>query len=89
LAWKVEFTASAARQLKKLDRNLQKRVLAYLRALVSECDDPRQRGKGLTGGLSGHWRYRVGDHRILCRIEQGQLVVVVLQLGHRSEIYER
>lgn len=89
MAWKVEFTPAAARQLKRLDPVLQKRVLGYLRNLLNECSDPRQRGKGLTAGLSGLWRYRVGDHRILCRIDQGTLVVLVVQVGHRREIYER
>jgi len=87
LAWTIEFTAEAARQLKRLDRSHQQRILAYLEALLLECTSPRQRGKGLKAKLSGLWRYRVGDLRIICRIQDNTMVVLVLQVGHRSEIY--
>lgn len=89
MAWSVEFTAQAARQLRRLDPTLQKRITAYLRSLLQDCEDPRQRGKGLTGRLSGLWRYRVGDHRLLCRIDNGALLVLVVEIGNRSDIYER
>jgi len=89
LAWTVEFTSAASRQLRRLDQSAQQRIAAYLRAVLDDCDDPRQRGKGLIGPLAGFWRYRVGDHRILCRLDQGALVVLVVEVGHRSEIYGR
>lgn len=62
--------------------------MADLRAVIRECNDPRQRGKALSGPLSGFWRYRVGDHRVLCRLDGNVLVVLVVDVGHRSEIYE-
>lgn len=87
MAWTIEFTPEAARQLKKLDRSLQQRTLAYLEALLSECTSPRQRGKGLKAKLSGLWRYRVGDLRVICRIQDSTMVVLVVEVGKRSEIY--
>ena len=85
--WRVETTASFDRDFRKLDRAMQKRVLAYLLD-VAELDDPRQRGKGLTGNHTGQWRYRVGDYRIVCDLVDSQLVVLVIDIDHRSSIYE-
>ena len=61
--------------------------LLYLNRLVLETEDPRQRGKGLTANLTGLWRYRVGDYRVICDIQDGELVVLVLQVSHRSQAY--
>lgn len=84
--WRVETTATFDRQVRKLDRTIQKRLLAYLLD-VAELSDPRLRGKGLTAGRSGQWRYRVGDYRILVTIDDTALVVLALAVGHRSKIY--
>ncbi len=84
--WRVETTVAFDRDFRKLDRAMQKRVLAYLLD-VAELPDPRSRGKGLTGNHSGQWRYRVGDYRILAVIDDAALLVVALTVGHRSEIY--
>ena len=87
MAWRVELTPGAERQLQKLDRSAASRITKYLTALVADCPDPRQRGKGLTGNLSGLWRYRVGDFRVLCRLEDHRLVVLVVGVAHRGEAY--
>lgn len=84
--WRVETTASFDRDFRKLDRAMQKRVLAYLLD-VAELDDPRQRGKGLTGNHTGQWRYRVGDYRVLAVIDDNALIVLALNVGNRSRIY--
>ncbi len=84
MAWKVEFQKSAAKQLRALDRPIQQRVLTYFRTRVLAADDPRQLGKALTGGL---WRYRIGDYRAICKLEDERLVVLVLEIGHRREVY--
>lgn len=84
--WSVETTDQFDRQFAKLDRAVQRRVLAYLDALEG-LDDPRQRGRGLTAGHSGVWRYRVGDYRILAQIMDDRLVVLALEVGHRSGVY--
>ncbi len=87
MAWAVEFTPAAERELGKLDRQAAVRIVQYLQDTVSTCNDPRQRGKGLRAGLTGLWRYRVGDYRVICQIEDDRLTVLVVQIGHRSEVY--
>jgi len=87
LAWRVEFTTEAAKQLRKLDRTVAGRIAAFLSETVSSFPDPRLRGKALTGNLSGLWRYRVGKYRVLCQIDDGQLLVLVVQVDHRRDIY--
>ncbi|MGH6633528.1 type II toxin-antitoxin system RelE family toxin [Sphingopyxis sp.] len=72
--------------LRKIGREQADRITRYL-AELADLEDPRQRGKALTGGLKGLWRYRVGDYRIVGRIYDGRMVVLVLTLGHRREIY--
>jgi mRNA interferase RelE/StbE len=83
LAWTIEVAETAQRQLRKLDRPTARRIVDYLNRLVSEVEHPRQRGKPLTAKLAGLWRYRVGDVRLICRIEDQRLVVLLLRLGHR------
>jgi len=65
LAWRVEITPAAAKELGRIDRQTARRIGDYLRDLVATCSDPRQRGQGLTAGLTGLWRYRVGDYRVI------------------------
>lgn len=86
MTWNVELTAKSARQIKKLDKATQRRIIAFLRELEG-LDDPHTRGKGLTGNLRGLWRYRVGDYRLVCSLEGDKLLVLVLSVGHRSEVY--
>jgi mRNA interferase RelE/StbE len=87
LAWTLRISETARRQLKKLDRSTAQTLLRYLNRLVLETEDPRQRGKGLTANLTGLWHYRVGDYRVICNIQDGELVVLVLQVAHRSQAY--
>ena len=87
MAWTLRISETARRQLKKLDRSTAQTLLRYLNRLVQETEDPRQRGKGLTANLMGLWRYRVGDYRVICEIQDGELVVLVLQVAHRSQAY--
>ena len=77
----------AAKELRKLDRQVARRIGAYLQDLVVSCGDPRQRGKGLTANWAGLWRYRVGDHRVICQLEDDRLLVLVVRIVHRSEAY--
>lgn len=87
MAWKVEFQRSAAQQLRKLDRAVQQRILTYFRNRVLAAEDPRKLGKALTGDKGGLWRYRIGDYRAICKLDDERLVVLVLELGHRREVY--
>lgn len=88
MAWTLRISETARRQLKKLDRSTAQTLLRYLNRLVQETEDPRQRGKGLTANLTGLWRYRVGDYRVICDIQDGELMVLVLQVAHRSQAYQ-
>jgi mRNA interferase RelE/StbE len=86
--WTVEFDERARRELRKLDGKNQQTILRYLRERIAVAEDPRRFGKPLRMNLAGLWRYRVGDYRLICRIEENRLVVLVLKLGHRREVYE-
>jgi len=88
MAWNVELSESADRELGKLDAAQAKRILKFLRERVAQLDDPRSMGEALHGSRLGEfWKYRVGDYRLICRIEDDRLVVLVLRVGHRKEIY--
>ncbi|MBF1003667.1 MAG: type II toxin-antitoxin system RelE/ParE family toxin [Lachnospiraceae bacterium] len=72
---------------KKLDRQTKKIIKAWIDKNLMDCEDPRIHGKGLTSNRSGQWRYRVGNYRILVEIQDNQLVLVLIDVGHRSKIY--
>lgn len=84
--WSVETTGQFDREFEKLDRAVQRRVLAYLHD-VEALNDPRQRGKALTANHAGIWRYRVGDFRILAQLIDDKLTILTLQVGHRRDVY--
>lgn len=88
MAYSVELSESADRELGKLDAQPRKRILKFLHERVSRLDDPRSLGEALHGSQLGEfWKYRVGDYRLIARIEDDRLVVLVLRVGHRKEIY--
>ena len=87
MGWRIEFTETAKKQVKKLGGAEARRVLDYLRDRVAVADDPRQLGKSLKGQLSELWRYRVGDHRVICELQDQKLVVLVVRIGHRKDVY--
>jgi mRNA interferase RelE/StbE len=89
LAWTVEFQLTAQKQIRKLDPAVQGRILAYFRERVLAIEDPRKLGKPLKGDKGDLWRYRIGDYRAICKIEAERLVVLVLEVGHRREVYRR
>ncbi len=86
--WTVEFDDRARRELRKLAAETQQTILHYLRKHVAVSSDPRQFGKPLRMNLAGLWRYRAGDYRLICRFEDRRLVLLVLKVGHRKEVYE-
>ncbi|MGH7935949.1 MAG: type II toxin-antitoxin system RelE family toxin [Chthoniobacterales bacterium] len=87
MAWCVEFQLSARKQISKLDRAVQVRILDFFRQRIAGGENPRLSGKALKGNRGELWRYRIGDYRAICRIEDMRLVVLVLEVGHRKEIY--
>jgi mRNA interferase RelE/StbE len=88
MAYSVELSESADRELSKLDAQQAKRILKFLHERVAKLDDPRSIGEALHGSRLGEfWKYRVGDYRLISKIENDRLVVLVLRVGHRKEIY--
>ena len=86
--WTIEFAESAARQLRKLDPAIARRITAYLRERVASADDPRSLGAALKGDELGQfWRYRVGDYRLIAEIHDQEIRILVVRLGHRREVY--
>ena len=85
----VAVTPRFEKEFKKLDRYTQRLIKAWIQKHLSGCENPRATGKGLTADLSGLWRYRIGDYRLICVIEDDRLVILALTIGHRSEIYEK
>ena len=86
MAWQVEFAERPRKALRKLDKQAATRIITALEA-IANLDDPRLRGKALTGTLSGLWRYRVGDYRIIVKIEEDRFVIIVIEVAHRREVY--
>jgi mRNA interferase RelE/StbE len=90
MTWNVELLAEAERTLKKLDPQTAKRIYAFLSLRLANLENPRSIGEALKGSRFGElWKYRVGDYRILARIEDDILRVLVVKIGHRREVYER
>jgi mRNA interferase RelE/StbE len=87
LAWTIEVSVAAERQLSKMDRAIAKRVTRYLIERVGGTNNPRALGKPLQGNLQSYWSYRVGDYRLICEIQDHHLVVLVIDIGHRREVY--
>ena len=88
MAWRIEFSPDAHKALVKLDADTQKRIARFLRERVANMENPRNTGKALIGPkLSGLWRYRVGDYRIFCRIEDKKICIVVVKIGNRRNVY--
>lgn len=90
MAWQIELADSASKQLAKLDPQIARRILLFLRDRVAPLDDPRSIGEALRGKELGEfWKYRVGDWRIIADIEDDVLLITVIRLGNRREIYRR
>lgn len=87
MAWTIDYTASALGQLRKLDRPTARRIVDCMDERIAGMSNPRSAGKALTGPLGGLWRYRVGDFRVICEIQDGALRVLVVQFGNRREVY--
>jgi len=87
LTWRIEFTRTAEKQVARLDRPSQARILSYLRQRVLPGENPRQFGKALHGDKQALWRYRVGKCRIICDIQDERSTVLVLAVAHRKDVY--
>lgn len=89
MSYAVEYTDRAVKELKKLDRYTKQMIKAWIDKSLVGCEDPRVHGKALTADRRGQWRYRIGDYRLICSIEEDRLVILALSIGHRSEVYQR
>ena len=89
MAWQVEITPEARAGLKKLGAAEAQRILKFLFERLQNKENPRETGAPLKGNLREFWRYRVGDHRIFCRLEDGIVTVFVVHIGHRREVYKK
>lgn len=88
MAWQIEFGDAAKKELSKLDKQIARRITAFLRERVAVLDNPRSIGDSLKGSKLGEfWKYRVGDYRIICSIEDGTLRILVIKIGNRREVY--
>jgi mRNA interferase RelE/StbE len=87
MSWIYRIDERAVKQLKKLDRATQRAILRYLDDRVAGAEDPRSFGKSLRGNFAEFWRYRVGDYRILCQIRDQEMIVLVINVGHRRDVY--
>ncbi len=84
---KIDLTDTAKKQLKKFDNSVKKQIVDFL-AEIEKLENPRVRGKALVGNLRGLWRYRVGAYRIFCEIRDRELIILVVEIGHRRKIYD-
>ena len=89
MKYKIVFTERATKQLKKMDKYTSSLIIGWLEKNIDGCENPRIHGKGLTENKSGQWRYRIGDYRAICEIIDNEIIVLVLEVGHRREIYKK
>ncbi len=87
MAWTIEYAESVQKTVRKLETQERQRIRTFLEEKLANLADPRSIGKSLSGSLAGLWRYRVGDYRIIARIEDDRLVVLVVRIGHRKAVY--
>ena len=87
MKYSLETTPRFDKEFKKLDRYTQRIIKSWIERNLEGCENPRQHGKGLTANRSGQWRYRIGDYRLICQIEDNKMIILALSVGHRKEIY--
>lgn len=86
--YRVVFSAQAKKALKKLDRHVYATIVTWIRRNLEGCDNPRLHGKGLTANRSGQWRYRIGDYRLIADIQDDIVVILIVTVGHRRDVYD-
>ena len=88
MKYRVVFTEKSKKQLSKLDKSVSALIIGWIEKNIEGCENPRIHGKGLLGNKSGQWRYRIGDYRAICQIIDEEVIILVLEVGHRKHIYE-
>lgn len=88
MKYSVKTTPKFDKEFRKLDRYTQKMLKSWIEKNLIGCENPRNHGKGLVSNISGQWRYRIGDYRLICQIQDNELVILALSVGHRREVYD-
>ena len=88
MKYSVEYTRTAVKQLKKMDKKIVALILTFVEEKLVACENPRSIGKALRGNLNDIWRYRVGDYRIIAKIEDELVIITIVEIGHRKDMYE-
>ncbi len=89
MSYAVKSSPRFEREFKKLDNYTKRMIKAWIDKNLVDCENPRIHGRGLTANRSGQWRYRIGDYRLICEIEDDSLVIIALSVGHRREVYKK
>ena len=89
MKYRVEYTKQAVKQLKKLDKPTASLIIGWIEKNLVECENPRQYGKGLVANHRGEWRYRIGNYRLIADIQDEKITILILNVGHRREIYKK
>ena len=89
MSYRIETSNRFDKDFKKLDRYTQRMIKSWISKNLQNCEDPRVHGKGLTADRSGQWRYRIGDYRLICTIDDNRLIILALTVGHRRDVYDR
>lgn len=87
MQYRVELTDRVIKQLKKIDKHTSALIMGWIEKNLDGCENPRMHGKGLTANRTGQWRYRIGNYRLICEIKDEEVLILVLEVGHRREIY--
>lgn len=86
--YQVVYSERALKELKKMDRYTRQLIFSWISKNLDGCENPRSHGKALTANRSGQWRYRIGDYRLICQIQDQELIILALSVGRRREIYQ-
>lgn len=89
MVWKIEYLKSIQKEVRKIDRTSQKKIREYLEGKVANMENPRDIGKALKGEMKELWRYRIGDYRAICEIQDKTITVLVVHIGHRKSVYKK
>lgn len=87
MSYHLEITVRFEKEFKKLDKYTQRMIKSWISKNIMNCEDPRIHGNGLAANRSEQWRYRIGDYRLICLIDDNQFVMLALEIGHRKDIY--
>lgn len=89
MKYEVDVSARFEKEFKKLDKYTQRIIKSWIIKNLQGCENPRIHGKGLTSNRSGQWRYRIGDYRLICKIDDNKLIILALTIGHRNNVYKK